>query len=118
MFRDVRISAINYIAFHPSILPYLLFRLHDSSALVRLSCVQSLASHVPFSELSPSHRLFIINSSLNDRDKSVRDECSAMILGSWLTQCGVFFFFFLCSFFLFILYNLFIGIKRTTLRFF
>jgi hypothetical protein len=48
-----------------------------------------IAQRISFADLTPSQRLFALNSSLNDRDKAVRDECTTMIIGSWLKQCGV-----------------------------
>ncbi|KAK2943306.1 putative condensin complex subunit 3 [Blattamonas nauphoetae] len=83
---EVRKTALSHIAPHSYTIPFMIDRLNDSKAVVRLHCLKCISARINIDLLQPNHISFILIRCLSSNEDDLVCECSKMICTSWLKQ--------------------------------
>jgi condensin complex subunit 3 len=81
---QVRYQALSHVAFSKVTLPDIIDRVRDPNPLVRRKALLILSEKVLIKFINIEKRLFILNYSLKDEDKTVLETCTKKLLPSWL----------------------------------
>ncbi|CEO97424.1 hypothetical protein PBRA_000769 [Plasmodiophora brassicae] len=83
----VRKSALANLGVSKATLPYILARIKDTCADVRLAALKVCSEKLAMKALSISQRTTLLYAAITDRDNEVKKACEELLIPTWLAQC-------------------------------